>query len=490
MDRYSMSFINAHHDNRYDSRSKGRCIFFAAIILAFLLGLFFLTRALFSSPAMDPNSYDPVTLEPIKPKGVIGKIKHFVFNTEPTLEGAKEDRINILLLGQGGLGHDGPYLSDTIIIASIKPSTGQVSFVNVPRDLYVDIPGHNSNKINHANAYGESNKKGSGPELAEKVIERTFALDIHYYVRVDFRAFEALIDDVGGITVDVERSFIDSEYPAPNHEYQTISFTKGAQTMDGDTALKYVRSRHGNNGEGSDFARSKRQQKVILALKEKMLSFQTIANPVKLTSIVDSLEQHVLTNVDFSDIISMLKLAKNLDTNNIINLRLDSGPDGYLVNDFTPGGAYILKPESGTFDDINFAIENIFNEPPEISENNTPEQVEPVITYTGANVEVQNGTWRAGMAGRIKETLIESKFAVTSIGNTNVRPIKQSGIYLVNENNTSDRIADALSDELEISILETIPVGETFTTGTDILVILGDDFKEEVQVELPSETDE
>jgi len=425
----------------------------------------------------DPLLYDPITLEPIEPEGFFGKIKHFVFGNDISLEGEKKDRINLLLLGQGGIGHDGPFLTDTIILVSIKPSTNQVAFISIPRDLSVSIPGQGERKINHANAFGEANSYGSGPKVAKKIIEDTFDIDIHYYARVDFAAFEEIVDEVGGVRVNVERSFVDNEYPAPHDQYQVISFQKGTQTMDGKTALTFARSRHGNNGEGSDFARSKRQQKILLALKEKVLSFSTLANPIKINGILDSLDDHVITSMEFADVITFLKLARELDTKNIITLTLDDGIDGYLKNGYSPQGAFILEPVTGNFDDINAAIASIFENPPEVKIDNTPVQQAPEVSYTGANIEVQNGTWHAGMAARVRQQLVAEKFAVTSIGNTVERPQAESGIYLINKETKKD-IVDALKQKLNIAIKEIPPLGESATGTTDILVILGDDFVE------------
>lgn len=456
---------------------RQRVLFLIGLCLLLFFGGCIATYLIPSTIPEDPSLYDPVTLEPMKPEGLFGKIRHLVFGNDIQLEGEKKDRINILVMGQGGLGHDGPFLTDTIIVISIKPSTNQIAFISIPRDLSVHIPGHGERKINHANAFGEANKSGSGPLVAQHIIEDTFNLDIHYYARVDFEAFEDIVDEVGGVRVNVDRSFTDNEYPAPNEEYQTISFQKGPQTMNGETALIYARSRHGNNGEGSDFARSKRQQKILLALKEKVLSFGTLANPVKINGILDSLDEHVATDMKFADIITFLKLARELDTSNIITLTLDSSVDGYLKNGYSPQGAFILEPVSGNFDEINSAIEQIFENPTEVTMDNTPTQDEPDVSYTGATIEVQNGTWKAGMASRVRQRLIQEKFAVTSVGNTVTRPLPESGIYVQNES-IDTTIVLALKNELHIDIQKSLPEGETPATTTDILVILGENFIE------------
>jgi polyisoprenyl-teichoic acid--peptidoglycan teichoic acid transferase len=453
---------------------------------------------------LDPDAYDPITLEPKKPEGFFKRIKHFVFSKEITLEGERKDRINILLLGQGGLGHDGPFLTDTIIMVSIKPSTGDIGFISIPRDLAVKIPGHGVQKINHANALGEAETSGSGPDVAQRVIEKTFDQGIHYYIRVDFEAFSELIDAVGGVTIDVERSFTDYEYPAGKNQYQVVSFAKGEETMNGDRALMFVRSRHGNNGEGSDFARSKRQQKVILALKEKMLSFKTLSNPARIKSIVDTLGDHVATNMEFPDIVTFVKMARELDVQKITTLPLDNSHDGFLVNGVSSIGAFILEPVAGDFDDINQAIENIFDAPADavaLEHDETPSQAPPPLpsrdtapsvapddettqeesetnsVFGAYLIEIQNGTWEVGLAARAKKTLADQGFVVTEIGNTQVRPRPRSGIYTLSDD-VDVVVQESIEEILNIPIVNSLPQGETAVTSTDIMIILGQDFVE------------
>lgn len=429
-----------------------------------------------SKPPNDPSGYDPVTLEEKKPQGFLSRIKHFVFSRDVTLEGQRDDRINILLLGMGGIGHDGPFLTDTMIIASVRPSEKKVAMVSIPRDLGVKIPGYGWRKINNANAFGEVKESGHGGVLAKKVVEQSMDIPIHYYVRIDFKAFEEIIDHLGGLTINVERSFTDTEYPAPENEYQTISFTSGVQTMNGSRALMYARSRHGNNGEGSDFARARRQQNTLLALKEKLLSFETLINPVRVKNIMDTLDKHLTTDMAFNEIVAMMKLGRELETNDIKTLVLDSSEGGYLQNGRSPDGAFILEPAEGNFDRIRNDVENIFDieiVQPEIAE--VPEQEAPGFTPT--NVEIQNGTWRAGLAARLKKQLETEKFTVTDIGNTTDRPQLESGIYAVSDNAGTD-VLGALKETLGIPVKETPPVTERAATSTDVLIILGENFEE------------
>ena len=206
------------------------------------------------------------------------------------LKGELDDRINFLLLGQGGVGHEGPYLTDTIIFASLKPSTKELAMFSIPRDFYVKIPKNGWARINSANSIGETTDyDGGGSAYTAKIIEDVFDQPVHYWLRVDFDAFQKIIDDLGGVNVCVDHSFTDEYYPDENFGYEPVEFEEGCQKMNGDTALKFSRSRHGTNGEGSDFARSARQQKIILAtiilacplsMARRILSVIVFSNPI------------------------------------------------------------------------------------------------------------------------------------------------------------------------------------------------------------------
>jgi len=466
-------------------KKKKRFLFWGMIIVLFFLFVACSTYAMLPAKLDNQIAYDPLTQEQIKPDGFFKRMKK-IFSNEETIieEHKKEDRINFLLLGVGGYGHDGGTLADTIMIVSVKPSTEEIALVSIPRDLAVNIPGQGTYKINHTNYFGEKEKKNFGPAFTANILKDTFGVDIHYYLRVDFKAFKEIIDSIGGVKIDVERSFTDTEYPAANYEYQVVSFKKGVQVMSGDTALKYARSRHGNNWEGSDFARSQRQQKVILALKEKLFSLGTLSNPAKLMGIFESVENNIATNLQFGDMVNLLKEYRDIDTSKIITLVLDNSTDGYLKNAVGAGGAYLLKPVTGNFDEISYAIEHIFDEEAEGTEikkkvettDDTPEQETSHLELT--NIEIQNATWRPGLAARTKTLLDKDEYLVQNIGNTNERPMMESGIYNVKSNVFLVPIVEELQKILEIPIKESVPDGEYVNKSTDILIILGEDYNE------------
>ena len=191
-------------------------------------------------------------------------------------------RVNILLLGVGGGIHEGPDLTDTIIVISFHLTKKRLALISIPRDVWSDSL---KDRVNSAYHYGEAKKEGGGLTLSKIIIEDIAGVPIHYAMVIDFSQFETLIDYIGGIDVVVPAAFTDTQYPIAGKEndecggdltyrcrYQTLTFEKGLQHMDGSRALMYVRTRHAEGGDGNDFARGRRQQDVIIAVKTKILS--------------------------------------------------------------------------------------------------------------------------------------------------------------------------------------------------------------------------
>lgn len=488
--------VNLLNDPQSRSGRRKKIITISIIAGLFLFGLYWGQRT-------PPPSYG-ITLQP--KQSIFTFVKNFLFKTDPVLEGQEEDRVNILLLGMGGAGHDGPYLTDTNIIVSIKPTTKEVAMISVPRDLGVEIPKNGVRKINHANAFGELAEPGNGGEHARQVFEQTFGLPIHYYVRVDFKAFTELVDTIGGITVNVPRTFTDTAFPGANFSYRTVQFTAGTQTMDGETALDFARSRHGNNGEGSDFARSHRQQLVIMALKDKMLSIGTYTNPNTVQNILNAMSTHVTTNLNIGQLMYLAGLAK--EVNRLPhNLVLDNAPGGYLVSTTGDNGAFLLFPKTGDYTSIQMAIQSIFQTtstlamapivttPAPIIPAQQPSavlsnKITPVSKLPMIKIEIQNGTWRAGLAARFKESLKEQGFTILTVGNSLKKPIDKTAIYVLNSASSLEG-AKILSNQFKAPLLTVIPdwlkpeynnssttedeSGMKYNADADILIILGTD---------------
>ena len=283
-----------------------------------------------------------------------------------------DGRTNVLILGsdrrEQGIETTRGVLTDTILVASIGRVEGNVALISLPRDLWIK---DYSQKINSVYSVG-----GSGAITEE--VEEVLGIPIHYYVVIDFKIFTEAIDILGGVEIDVERTFTDFRYPiegkedAPNEadRYETIRFEAGKQKMNGDTALKYVRSRYGNNGEDTDFARSKRQQKVIMALKDKALSYTTILDPIKLKNLYDSYGNNVDTDIGFNEVQNFYVLSNIIKVDEIRSIVLDdrsaaeSGGLLYAPEDTTLyRGAYVLIPRAGNFSQLHAYVQRyIFSE--------------------------------------------------------------------------------------------------------------------------------
>ena len=405
-----------------------------------------------------------------------GQLKFLIGSDDKQLLGEDDDRINILLLGMGGLDHDGPFLTDTIIVASFKPSTNQVAMISVPRDLLVSIPGYGWRKVNNANAFGELDKPGQGGELAKQVIGQVFNIPVHYYVRIDFAGFKQIVDDLGGITIEVENLLDDPFYPIKGKEtattserYEHLYLEPGRTRMNGDLALKYVRSRQGRGLEGSDFARSKRQQKVLLAVKEKILSFSTLTNPYKISNLMDTLSQHLATDLKVWEILRLFNLGKDVNEENITRRIFDDSPDGLLYSSITAEGAFVLQPKAGNFSELQLVAQNIF-EPAKLT------AMKPKL------IEIQNGTKISGLAYETSQYLESLGYQVIKISNAPTQDYQKTVVYnLVDDQ--SDTTATSITQLLTAELAPTIPEWVKATTSpkvssqTDILIILGQDRK-------------
>lgn len=478
--------------------------------LYFLIGLtviLLIFLGIKSISAKQQTNTNGNTLEPNQ-IGFFQSVKNFLFIDSIELLGKENDRINILLLGIGGPGHDGPYLSDTNIILSIKPSTNEISMVSIPRDLGIKLEDYGTYKINYADAFGESKNPGYGGDYARKIFSETFNIEIPYYARVNFNAFKQLIDAVDGISVDVANPFTDYSYPAENYAYQTITFVSGTEYMDGNRALQYSRSRHGTNGENSDFARAHRQQIVINALKNKILNFGTLANPITLQKIWKSLSSNIDTNLEFNQLLHLAKLSQDIDTSKIKNLVIDSSPNGYLYSYIASTGAFMLAPKGGDFEAINTSITNIFDPNFNIEiplSQPIASKVTPVTNtiksskipntsttfhsldfLSQTKIEIQNGTWLAGLASRLQSKLAEHGLNIIKIGNSTKRPITTTTIYLLNQSVSNDittYISKQVDGKLETELPKWLQTEYNNPNSTenelgkkaDILIILGTD---------------
>jgi len=271
-----------------------------------------------------------------------------------------EDRINILLLGVGGAEHEeGRLLADSIMIVSFKKSAGKIALISVPRDLYVQMPGESQyEKINAAYAMGEQ-KYGNGLDYSKKTISYITGLYIDYAVAVDFEAFETMIDTVGGISIHLDKPFIEDKQwwcDENGENCRPFIVEAGDQILDGETVLFYVRSRFSTD----DFNRARRQQQVMLATKDKILSLGVLANPFIVNNLLDAVAENIRVDIMPWEIPNLIKLAQKADMENIIGKVFDITPQGLLYQT-EKDGIYILLPVDENFNKIRQTCQTIFD---------------------------------------------------------------------------------------------------------------------------------
>jgi LCP family protein required for cell wall assembly len=279
--------------------------------------------------------------------------------------------------------------------------------LSIPRDLWVPIPGYGEGRINTAHFLGDAKKyPGGGPALAKKAVQYNLGVPVHYYVRVNFDGFRQAIDILGGITIDVEESISDSRYPDENYGYKSIYIPAGQQNMDGEMALQYARTRHG----GSDFTRAKRQQQVLLAIRERVLSLDLLATlPVRLPSLMRTLEGTIQTDLQPGEILALAQLASKIPSENIKSSVIDQN---LTLPWRTPQGADVLIPNR---EKIRLVVDELFAaSAPEVAEPVT--EIVSEVASEGTTIEVLNGTTRASAEQEIGAMLSQQGFQVVRIG--------------------------------------------------------------------------
>lgn len=377
-----------------------------------------------------------------------------------------DGRVNVLLLGIGGGNHEGADLTDTMMLASIMPKTGRVALFSIPRDLLVPIDGYGWRKINNANAFGEAFQDGYGGEFTRKTVEQVFGVSIPYYVRVDFQGFADIVDILGGIPVTVDNGFTDYKYPTLDKKYQTVSFEAGPQTMDGQRALMYVRSRHSlNNNEGSDFARSRRQQKVMTAVKEKMFSTTLFFRPQKVTEILKALKSNISTNMEVWQMLGLGNVLRKVDDRGIVSIVFDDDVNGLLMSEMIDG-AYVLRPRDSTFGTLQTKVQQVFAEFPD-DDTRTIGKDSTVI--------IRNGTTLEGIGSKTAALLKRYEFTVTLVENARERSYQKTLVFDLSDKNkpqVKKFLADTLKGE---SIYDPYSPELDSVSGADFLVILGTD---------------
>jgi LCP family protein required for cell wall assembly len=383
------------------------------------------------------------------------------------LKGEAEDRINILLMGMGGVNHPGGLLTDSIMVLSIRPSDKKVAILSIPRDLQVKIAGKGDDKINSAFSAGyndyyakQCNKKNAltcqdlaltaGAKQSADTVSTVLNIPIHYYITADFTGFEKIIDQLGGVDVYVEKAIYDPLFPdEAMRGYAPFKIKAGQQHLDGKTALKYARSRETT----SDFDRAARQQKIVSAVRDKAMTAGFFTNPKKVADVTTTLGKSIKVSFTPSEIKTFIDMMSNISMSGAITEVLSNAPNGLLV-DYN-NGLYYLKPKSGNFKEIQNLALNIFD----------------YKKKELAKIEIQNGATKSGLGGLLSEELQKANYMVSSVSISKQKTAK-TVIYDLSggsKKNTLEYLKNKLNAEIKTADRKT---GEI----ADILIIIGDDY--------------
>jgi LCP family protein required for cell wall assembly len=396
-------------------------------------------------------------------------------------------RINFAFYGYGGPGHDGPYLTDSIMVVSVMPRASgppAVAEISVPRDWYVPIQLGNGKttyaRVNEAfadgignQASGQTTDPSPGATVANPTLEHVLGIHIDHWVGLDFQAFKAAVDSVGGVDITVPDTFTDYQYPAgecndqpgANCAYETIHFNAGLQHMNGSQALIFSRSRHSNdNGEGTDFARSRRQQLVVAALKQKAVSLGGLGS---LPDLLNSLGDNVVTDLHVNDIEALYSALKDVDPKSILHVSFDDA--NFLYECGYPdncGGAYLYANDR-TYGEIAHYLQNLF--------------VDPAVTERHDKVTIEDASGGgAGASARWSSILNQIGLRTEDGGTVRRQPTTQ----VIDQSGGQDSATAAwLAKYFGVSVTPAsavTPTGSAHSSGSSsatggVVVILGQD---------------
>ena len=273
--------------------------------------------------------------------------------------GLRNDRVNIVLFGIGGSDHPShDQLADSIMLVSLKPSTKQAAIISIPRDFWVRTGPYGTHRINYTHEVGnQSGYPGKGAGLLCDTVSQIFNQPVNAYVRVDFSAFEKLIDDAGGVDVFCQRGFYDFLF----HD----GFSRGWHHLDGKRALAYARYRYVIGPEGDNFARELRQQQVVGALRDKLQQLGP-QNALRIISTATTLSQATQTNLTTGQILTLYRTFHDAKPDNVRHVSLKPMTEIFEVTRLAEPGEAVRVPNDD-YRPLQTMAANVFKSEQQIS---------------------------------------------------------------------------------------------------------------------------
>lgn len=401
----------------------------------------------------------------------------------------QKERVNILLLGVDKRPDETFSRTDTMILVTVDPNNKTAGMLSVPRDLWGPIPGYDEDRINKAYYFGEQDGyPGGGPALAMKTLQYNLGIPIHFYAQIDFEGFRNIVDTLGGIDIYVPETIDDPKYPDNNYGYDPFYIEAGQHTLDGYDALRYARTRA---TPGSDFSRSRRQQQVLFAVRDKALQVGIIP---KIPELWNTMSGTIETDLQLVDILELAQLADEITPDDIQADVIDSD---YTIDYIVPEtGAQVLLPRR---EKIGTLVDSIFTDT-EAPDGPTQEEIKAAeeaqtqaraeeiaqqaqrqqevkqfLTQESARVVVQNGTNTTSLASQTAQYLKQQGFNITQFGPADA-DAKYPETVIVVYDDGKNYTRQALEAIFEVSE-ENIRSSPNLKSDVDFRVIIGDDFE-------------
>ena len=376
------------------------------------------------------------------------------------------DPINILLIGTDARPDDeGPPLTDTLILISLDPETGAAGMLSLPRDLWVPIPGMGvTTKINTAYRMGEfGNYPGGGAQLIKDTISSFIGEPVPYYVSISFDGFVEIMDLIGGVEIVLPVEIHDEQYPTADYGVQTFHLDAGRQHLDGETALKYARTRNVD----SDYGRARRQQELIRAVVDKVMRADMLPTLLaKAPRMLYTMRSSIDTDMPMA---AQLELANYFSDNSITEIRQLVLDGRYGEETYSEEGAWILLPDRAK---VRVALDAFFK------------PAAPGVASAGSDnldwvrIEVLNGTDQPGVAARTRDLLQAQGWQVVAIGDADR---SDYGHTLIVNYGVPDKLVDRVSSDLLLDPQLTRLAGLDSAAPIDMRIVVGEDFLDKLK---------
>jgi len=385
-----------------------------------------------------------------------------------------QERVTILLMGldyRDWESGEGPSRTDSMMLLTVDPVSRTGGMLSIPRDLWVEIPSYGYGRINTAYFLGERDRlPGGGPALAVDTVENFLGIPIQYYVQIDFTAFERMIDELGGLEIEITEDELRVDPIGPDN---TVYLEAGTQTLSGPVALAYARARYSEEG---DFGRANRQQEVALAIRDQILRLNMIPTLMaKAPALYQELSAGINTNLGLEDMIGLAMLALDINLDDI-DRGVIAPPEMVTLETVNYGGqeAEVLKPIPSAIRELR---DSIFAETSAIGPSIDGEDPTRGASSENARVAVLNGAGIEGLAGRTEEYLLLQGLNVVEVGNADRMDYATTMVIDYTGNPYTTGYLSTLMDLTQSQILYQTRVD----SDVDVVVIVGADFSPPLQ---------